>query len=60
MRAGFGELAISFANAQRAGSWRQPHRDPFDRTLFAQSVLEELPIVSRDLALSHFGVIPVR
>ena len=60
MRAGFGELAITVAHAQRPGSWPQPHHDPFDRMLVAQSVLEELPIVSRDPELSQFGVIPVR
>jgi len=58
-RAGFSELEISIAHAQRAGSWPQPHRDPFDRMLAAQSVLEELPIVSRDPALPQFGVVPV-
>jgi PIN domain nuclease of toxin-antitoxin system len=58
-RAGFGELAITIAHAQRAGSWPQPHRDPFDRMLAAQSVLDALPIVSRDPALAQFGVLPV-
>ena len=58
-RAGFVELPITIAHAQRAGSWPQPHRDPFDRMLAAQSVLEELPVVSRDPALAQFGVLPV-
>jgi len=58
-RAGFLELPITVAHAQRAGSWPQPHRDPFDRMLAAQSVLEGIPIVSRDPALAQFGVLPV-
>ena len=58
-RAGFLERPITIAHAQRAGSWPQPHRDPFDRMLAAQSVLEELPIVSRDPVLAPFGVLPV-
>ena len=58
-RAGFSELPITIAHAQRAGSWPQPHRDPFDRMLAAQSVLEQLPVVSRDSALAQFGVLPV-
>ena len=58
-KAGFNELPISMTHAQRAGSWPQPHRDPFDRMLAAQSVLEELPIVSLDPALPQFGVMPV-
>jgi PIN domain nuclease of toxin-antitoxin system len=52
-------LPITIAHAQRAGSWPQPHSDPFDRMLAAQSVLEELPVVSRDPALAQFGVLPV-
>lgn len=31
------------------------HRDPFDRMLAAQSVMEELPIASIDEALSSLG-----
>ena len=58
-RAGFSELEITIAHAQRAGNWPQPHRDPFDRMLAAQSVLEELPIMSRDPAFPQFGVVPV-
>jgi len=58
-RAGFGELPVGIAHAQRAGSWPQPHRDPFDRMLAAQSVLEDLPILSRDPAFAQFGVLAV-
>ena len=58
-RAGFGELAITIAHAQRAGSWPHLHRDPFDRMLAAQSVIEDFPIVGRDRALLQFGVVPV-
>lgn len=55
-KAGFDELPITLAHAGRAGSWPQPHRDPFDRMLAAQSVIESLPLVSRDQALRAFGV----
>ena len=55
-RARFTELPIRFAHAQRAGSWPQAHRDPFDRMLAAQAALEELPLISRDPALSAFGI----
>ncbi len=55
-RAGFTELPISIRHAQKAGKWPQPHRDPFDRMLAAQSLLEDLPIVGRDDALATFGV----
>ena len=32
------------------------HRDPFDRLLVAQSIVEGLPIVSADVALDAYGV----
>jgi len=55
-RAGLTELPIAVAHAQRAGSFSQPHRDPFDRVLAAQSLLEDLPIIGRDEVLKGFGV----
>ncbi len=55
-RAGFLELPVTVAHAQRAGGWPQAHRDPFDRMLAAQSEIENLPLVSRDRALTTFGV----
>ena len=54
-KAGFRELAITIRHAQKAGSWSPPHRDPFDRILAAQSVLEQVPLVSRDRVLATFG-----
>jgi len=55
-REGLTELPITVAHAQRAGTLPQPHRDPFDRMLAAQSLLEDLPIVGRDEELEQFGV----
>jgi PIN domain nuclease of toxin-antitoxin system len=55
-RARFTELPVTVAHAQRAGSWTQPHRDPFDRMLAAQSILEDVPLISRDQAFAAFGV----
>ena len=54
-RAGFSELPVTIRHAQRAATWPQRHRDPFDRMLAAQSVLEDVPIVSRDKLLASFG-----
>ena len=53
---GFGELAISVADAERAGRLPRPHRDPFDRMLIAQAQARELVIVSIDAAFDHYGV----
>lgn len=55
-RAGFVELPVTIVHAHRAGSWGQPHRDPFDRMLAAQSVVENVPIIGCDEALRAFGV----
>lgn len=54
-KAGFRELPVTVAHAQRAGSWPQPHRDPFDRMIAAQSVIEQLPIVTRDPVFATFA-----
>ena len=53
---GFGELAISVADAERAGRLPGPHRDPFDRMLIAQAQARELVIVSMDAAFDRYGV----
>jgi len=55
-KAGFDSLSISLGHAQRAGLFPQGHRDPFDRMLAAQSLIEGCKIASRDVALDQFGV----
>ena len=49
-------LPVTFAHAERAGSWPQPHGDPFDRMLAAQSAIEGLPLVTSDPRLAIFGI----
>ena len=51
----FVELPISVRHALRAGALPGDHRDPFDRMLAAQSMLEGFPIVSIDEALGSLG-----
>jgi PIN domain nuclease of toxin-antitoxin system len=53
---GFAPLSITPAHAQRAGSLQGPHRDPFDRMLVAQAVLEGLAIVSMDRVFDEYPV----
>lgn len=50
------ELTMTSSHALLAGSFRNVHRDPFDRLLAAQSILEGVPLVSADAAFSDFPV----
>nr|WP_232280290.1 type II toxin-antitoxin system VapC family toxin [Sphingomonas sp. PAMC 26605] len=49
-------LAISNAHAATAGSLDIPHKDPFDRLLIAQSLVERVPLVSVEVVFDGFGV----
>ena len=53
---GFGTLGITLKHAQEAGSLPGVHRDPFDRMLVAQSVLERMRLVSNDSRLDAFPI----
>lgn len=53
---GFEHLVMTYLHAMKSGTYHQAHRDPFDRMLAAQSEIENLPIISRDSALSAFNV----
>ena len=55
-KAGFVELPITVAHAVRAGGWDIAHRDPFDRMLAAQSVVESLRLTSNDAVFADFGL----
>lgn len=54
-KAGLAELPIRIAHAERAGAFPQPHRDPFDRMLAAQSLVEQAPMIGCDEVLRSFG-----
>ena len=53
---GFNELALSMVHAERAGALDGPHRDPFDRMLIAQSLIDGLALVSNERVFDRFGV----
>lgn len=53
---GFEPLAIESHHSWLAGSLPAHHRDPFDRMLVAQAVIEDLVIVSRDPNLGLYDV----
>lgn len=50
------ELPITADHALVAGALPQPHRDPFDRVLAAQAMVEGVPLVTRDAAFKPFRV----
>jgi PIN domain nuclease of toxin-antitoxin system len=52
---GFDLLPLSARHAIRAGAYGPEHRDPFDRMLAAQAVVEGLALVSKDKAMGEMG-----
>jgi PIN domain nuclease of toxin-antitoxin system len=52
---GFAELPVTVAHGQHAGALPGTHKDPFDRMLVAQALLEGLTLVSNERAFDPFG-----
>ena len=52
----FTELPITLAHAARLATLPPRHRDPFDRMLVAQALIEKATLVSKDRALAAYGV----
>jgi PIN domain nuclease of toxin-antitoxin system len=55
-RHGFGTLSISVSHATTAGALPPHNRDPFDRMLVAQAMIEGLQLVTGDPRLARYGV----
>jgi PIN domain nuclease of toxin-antitoxin system len=53
---GFEWLAVSAVHAWQVGGLPAHHRDPFDRLLIAQALVERLPIVTTDQRFGAYGV----
>jgi PIN domain nuclease of toxin-antitoxin system len=51
---GFTHLAISYQHALKAGTFANEHRDPFDRMLAAQALIEGAMLVTDDAAMKGF------
>jgi PIN domain nuclease of toxin-antitoxin system len=49
-------LAISGTHALRASSLPSHHRDPFDRMIVAQALVEGVPVLSSDGQLDAYGI----
>lgn len=54
-RDGFTAMPVSHDHALLSGGFDAAHRDPFDRMLAAQSLIERVPVLSRDAKLDAFG-----
>jgi len=55
-RAGFRHLGIDLSHVTRVYSLPQFHRDPFDRLLITQAMLEDLTIISDDAVFRRYDV----
>ncbi len=53
---GFLELPVTFVHAQHVAMLPTIHRDPFDRMLVAQAIVEGLTVVTRDPAIMQYRV----
>ncbi len=51
---GFTHLAITHQHALKAGAFESAHRDPFDRMLVAQSLIEGATLVTDDAVMKGF------
>jgi PIN domain nuclease of toxin-antitoxin system len=53
---GFLPLPINMNHAERAGAMPIPHKDPFDRLLIAQAMVEDMLLVSNEAVFDGYGV----
>ena len=56
-RNGIQLLPIHLAHALRVASLPFVHKDPFDRLIIAQGLVEPMPIVSADVVFDDYGVV---
>jgi PIN domain nuclease of toxin-antitoxin system len=53
---GFPALAITIDHGDRAGALPLHHKDPFDRMLIAQALIESLTLISNERLFDRYGV----
>jgi PIN domain nuclease of toxin-antitoxin system len=53
---GFASLPVQISHARLAGDLPLIHRDPFDRMLVAQAMIEGMTLVTSDSALAAYNV----
>lgn len=54
-RDGFHHLPITAQHGVSGGSLPGAHKDPFDRLLAAQALIEDLVVITRDREIASFG-----
>ena len=52
----FTQLNMNFEHTQLAGKLPDIHKDPFDRMLIAQAIIEKLTLVTRDSQIAQYKV----
>ena len=52
----FTPLNINFEHAKLAGELPNIHKDPFDRMLIAQTIIEKLTLVTKDSFIPQYNV----
>jgi PIN domain nuclease of toxin-antitoxin system len=52
----FSKLPMTFKHARAIGEIQKHHKDPFDRMLIAQAMIENLVLVTADKKLSSYPV----
>lgn len=52
----FRPLSVTMRHAELAGTLEGAHKDPFDRMLIAQALLEKLTLLSNETRFDAFGV----
>lgn len=49
-------MSIQHSHTLRVAALAPHHRDPFDRLLVAQALVEDVPILTSDPVFSHYGI----
>ena len=55
-KSGVPALPIRATHVMALGALADIHKDPFDRILVAQSIVEKLPLVTKDAHLARYGI----
>lgn len=53
---GFKILSITFEHALNVSKLEFHHRDPFDRLLISQGIVEDIPIITADTAFDKYKI----